>query len=71
MRASNKAYEEVAEHCSQFNSVANTNSYTDSYTDSYSDDKEVSCVSCSHFDEDKYCKLDLFDPITKNHKIEG
>lgn len=64
MRSSYEAYEEVAEHCSAFKP---TNK--DSYTNSYSD-HNVSCLSCKHFDEDKYCKLDLYDPIVSNHNIE-
>ena len=67
MRASYQAYEEVARHCSQFNSATKS----DSYTNSYSDKQDISCANCKNFDEEKYCKLDLYDQITKNHKIEG
>lgn len=65
MRSSYDAYEQVAENCSRFNSYSK-----DSYSNSYSDGREVSCINCKHFDEDKFCKLDLYDPIVKNHHID-
>lgn len=66
MRASYETYEEVAERCSAFNPATKTNSYTNSYSDS----QEISCTNCKNFDEEKYCKLDLYDPITRNHHLE-
>ncbi len=64
MRASNKVYQEVAEHCSGFDPV------NDSFSNSAGDNQEVSCISCRHFDEDEYCELDLYDQIVENRQIK-
>jgi len=66
MRASYETYEEVAERCSEFNPAIRKNSYTNSY----SEKQDVSCANCKNFDEDKFCKLDLYDQITENHHLE-
>ena len=34
------------------------------------DTSEISCTNCKHFDEDKYCVLDLYDKIVENHGIQ-
>jgi len=66
MRASYETYEEVAERCSEFHPATKMSSYSNSY----SDKQDVSCANCKHFDEDKYCKLDLYDQIAENHHLD-
>lgn len=67
MRATNEVYEEVAEHCSRFSPISNRNSYSNSYSDS----KETSCKNCSHFDDEEYCELDLYDQIVENRHLDN
>lgn len=67
MRANKETYEEVAEHCSSFSPVSCSHC-AGTFSNSY-DEEEVSCTKCKHFDEEKYCKLDLFDQIVKNRDI--
>jgi hypothetical protein len=71
MRSSYKVYQKVAENCSEFDSVNMDGTYTNAFTNSSSESSlhDVSCVNCSHFDEGEYCVLDLYDPITKKHRI--
>lgn len=62
MRASRESYEKVAQHCSEYDrntkcSCKNSTMETD----------EVSCLNCSHFDKDQYCKLNLYDKIKQEH----
>lgn len=63
MRATEQTYRNVAKHCSAYAS-ANCNRSTNRIGDT-----EVSCTTCRHFTTDKYCSLDLFDPIVENHKF--
>lgn len=64
MRASKEDYEKVASHCSEYKRVTRCGC-----KNSAADPDTVSCVNCSHFDKDCYCKLDLFDKIKKNHNF--
>jgi len=63
MRADEQTYRNVAKHCSAY-AAKNCNSSTNK-----SGDTDVSCTTCRHFTTDKYCSLDLFDPIVENHKF--
>lgn len=64
MRASNETYRKVAENCSAYERVAAADSVTNGCgTDT------ISCLTCRHFDNDKYCRLDLYDKIVKNHEL--
>lgn len=64
MRASKEDYEKVAKNCSSYDRSTKA-----AYKNSASDVEGISCLNCSHFDENKYCKLDLYDKIKKNHNI--
>ncbi|HAB60347.1 MAG TPA: hypothetical protein DCE48_06505 [Lachnospiraceae bacterium] len=65
MRASSKAYEDVACHCSEYLPVQKGNVSNCSNCD------KKSCVTCRHFDTDKsFCKIDLYDRIVRNHHID-
>lgn len=64
MRASAKAYQEVANRCSEYLPIQrehNSNSR---------DSENKSCLTCRHFENEKYfCKIDLYDRIVRNHRI--
>ncbi len=63
MRADEQTYKNVAKHCSAY-------AAKDCYScTNKSSDTDVSCTTCRHFTSDKYCALDLFDPIVKNHNF--
>jgi len=62
MRASYDTYEDVAYHCNEFSAPKRANRTTNSTTNT----SMISCINCSHFDEDEYCKLDLYDDIVQN-----
>ena len=64
MRSSTETYHEVAERCSAYEKTCHCNSMTNKA------DGEKSCLNCSHFSKDKHCKLDLYDPIVKNLKLQ-
>ena len=68
MRADEKTYEEVAEHCSEF-APHHCDKCDTTFKSMYSDGPEVSCTNCRHFDEQKYCVLDLFDQIVENRNL--
>lgn len=62
--ATTRDYESVAKLCSAYEqrqSAGQASNSTGKVT--------VSCENCTHFDEDRYCKLDLFDPIAREHNI--
>ena len=63
MRASNRVYEEVAEHCSGFDPLRNT------FSNVSICHQDVSCMGCRHFDDEEYCELDLYDQIVDNRQI--
>lgn len=63
MRASTQTYEKVAKRCSSYNP---TREGAKNVIDSK---EEVSCTNCTHFDKDKYCKLDLYDKIVTAYNI--
>ena len=65
MRASKKAYADVAVHCSEFKPTSDRGSFTNSLED----EGRVSCLNCKHFDEDEYCVLDLYDKVAENRGI--
>lgn len=65
MRASNKAYEDVAVHCSGYEKVSDKSSFTSKT----SDEDSVSCLNCKHFDEDEHCVLDLYDKVAESRGI--
>lgn len=67
MRATNKVYEEVAENCSEFSPTSSRSSYSNSY----SDGQDTSCTNCSHFNDEEYCELDLYDQIVENRHIDN
>ncbi len=60
MRASEETYEKVARACSEFDPEDTTFSFKKGCE---CQDCETSCCTCTHFSEDEYCKLDLFDKI--------
>ncbi len=62
MRASYDTYKDVAENCSEFMPIHEVDSYSSSTKEK---EDNVSCTNCKHFDDDKYCELDLFDKIVK------
>lgn len=64
MRASSETYEKVAKMCSAYERVAENQ-----ISNSACDCKEKSCMNCKHFASDKYCKLDLYDQIVKEHQF--
>jgi hypothetical protein len=65
MRASYKAYEDVATNCSGYEKSSGKNSFTDRV----SDEDSVSCLTCKHFDEDEHCVLDLYDKVAESRGI--
>ena len=68
MRADNKMYQKVAEHCSQFSPVTQSREdFQNSNCDRENCGCKVSCVNCRHFDNDAYCNLDLYDQIVEKH----
>lgn len=70
MRADNKTYQKVAEHCSQFSPVTqNHQEFMNSNCDRENCGCQVSCVNCHHFDNDAYCNLDLYDAIVQKHNF--
>lgn len=60
MRSSAETYREVAERCSAFEKKCRCDGLSNATDD------EVSCLTCKHFSNAEYCKLDLYDPIVKN-----
>lgn len=64
MRASHEKYNVVAKNCSEFLSKEKENSMTNSISE---EKINVSCENCHHFDENKFCKLDIYDKIVENH----
>ncbi len=65
MRADYKAYEDVAVHCSGYESTSDKSSFTDNT----SDESRISCLNCKHFDEDEYCVLNLYDKVAESRGI--
>lgn len=65
MRASFETYRKVAEACSAYEPMSEGR-----MTNSCCDTENVSCTNCKHFDENKYCVLDLYDEIVQNHNIQ-
>lgn len=65
MRASEKTYKDVANRCSEFQSVYGT----DIYRSMYSDGPAESCTNCKNFSDNKYCELNLYDQIVQNHRL--
>lgn len=68
MRAEQKTYEQVAEHCSEF-APCHCEHCDTTFKSMYSDGPSVSCTNCKHFDQNKYCKLDLFDQIANSRNL--
>lgn len=65
MRASYETYEQVAKRCSAYEQVP-----TDQISNKACEcGGEKSCTNCRHFDSEKYCKLDLYDQIVKDHQL--
>lgn len=65
MRASFETYRKVAEACSAYEPMSEGR-----MTNSCCDTENISCTNCKHFDENKYCVLDLYDEIVQNHNIQ-
>ena len=65
MRASFETYRKVAKACSAYEPMSETK-----ISNSCCDTNDISCTNCKHFDEDKYCVLDLYDKIVENHGIQ-
>jgi hypothetical protein len=65
MRASYKAYEDVAVHCSGYESVSEKSSFSNKT----GDENRISCLSCRHFDENEYCVLNLYDKVAESRGI--
>lgn len=65
MRASFETYRKVAEACSAYEPMSEGR-----MTNSCCDTENISCTNCKHFDENKYCVLDLYDKIVQNHNIQ-
>lgn len=68
MRSDSTTYKKVAEHCSSFDPKKDKDTFQSLYNDS--ENSEISCTNCKHFDEDAFCKLDLYDQIVVNHKLK-
>lgn len=65
MRASHETFEKVAKCCSEFLPVKK-----DTVSNSVSDTTNcISCECCKHFDNEKFCKLDIYDRIVKEHQF--
>lgn len=62
MRSSTETYHEVAERCSAYEKKCGCGGMTNKA------ENEKSCLNCTHFSNQEYCKLDLYDPIVKNMK---
>lgn len=65
MRASFETYRKVAKECSAYEPMSETR-----ITNSCCDTSNISCTNCKHFDEEKYCVLDLYDQIVQNHNFQ-
>lgn len=65
MRASSETYRKVAKACSAYEPMSDNK-----ISNSCCDKDEISCTNCKHFDEAKYCVLDLYDKIVENHGIQ-
>lgn len=65
MRANFETYRQVAKACSAYEPISENK-----MTNRCCDTSDISCTNCRHFDEEKYCRLDLYDQIVQNHKIE-
>lgn len=68
MRASEKAYEKVAEKCSAFEPKKKKDTVSNSTCETCH--CNVSCTNCKHFADDEHCVLDLYDQIVSNHDID-
>ncbi len=60
MRSSMEMYKEVAERCSAYD--CKDCCRKDSHSNLAS---TKSCLNCSHFSDEEYCRLDLYDPIAR------
>lgn len=65
MKATSETYEKVAENCSSFEPIAKN----DSYSNKAGEDCHISCKTCTHFDTQNHCDLDLYDEIVNQHKF--
>ena len=65
MRASFETYRKVAKACSAYEPMSDAK-----ISNSCCDTNDISCTNCKHFDEEKYCVLDLYDKIVENHGIQ-
>ncbi|MCH5272445.1 MAG: hypothetical protein J1E35_02115 [Lachnospiraceae bacterium] len=65
MRASFDTYRKVAKACSAYEPMSK-----ERISNSCCDTNDISCTNCRHFDEEKYCRLDLYDQIVENHNFE-
>ena len=61
MRANFETYRKVAKACSAYEPMSETR-----ITNSCCDKSDISCTNCKYFDEEKYCRLDLYDQIVQN-----
>lgn len=66
MRSDMKTYEAVAFRCDSFSPIQGTSTVTNSTRDNC-----VSCTNCSHFTNDKYCELDLYDQIVETNNLDA
>lgn len=64
MRASFETYRKVAKACSAYEPTSETK-----ISNGCCDTSDISCTNCKHFDEDKYCVLDLYDEIVEKHNF--
>lgn len=65
MRASSNAYKNVATHCSEYLP------YHRHFETNCVNCEDKSCLKCRHFDNEKcFCKIDLYDRIAKNHRVD-
>jgi len=64
MRASFETYCKVAKACSAYEPASETK-----ISNSCGDTNDISCTNCKHFDDNKYCVLDLYDEIVEKHNI--
>lgn len=63
MRSSQEMYKEVAERCSAYDCKKCHGN--DQYSNS---NIGKSCLNCTHFSDEEYCRLDLYDPIAQKLK---
>lgn len=66
MRANFETYRQVAKACSAYEPISENRTTNKCNCDT----SDISCTNCKYFDDEKYCRLDLYDQIVQNHNIK-